>query len=131
MERIILFDGVCNFCDGAVQFIIKRDPKAHFSFASLQSKPGQNLLIKWELPTDTFNSMVYVKENRVYMKSTAALKIARELKGFWPLLYVLILIPKPIRDIAYDLIAKNRYKWFGQKDECMVPSPDVRKRFLS
>lgn len=131
MERIILFDGVCNFCDGAVQFIIKRDPKAHFSFASLQSKPGQNLLIKWGLPTDTFNSMVYVKGTRVYTKSTAALKIVRELKGYWPLLYALILIPKPVRDIAYDLIAKNRYKWFGKKDACMVPTPDVRKRFLS
>ncbi|MDQ0243488.1 putative DCC family thiol-disulfide oxidoreductase YuxK [Bacillus fengqiuensis] len=131
MERIILFDGVCNFCDGAVQFIIKRDPKAHFSFASLQSKSGQDLLTKWDLPTDTFNSMVYAKGNRIYTKSTAALKIARELKGGWPLLYALILIPKPIRDIVYDLIAKNRYKWFGQKDECMVPSPDVRKRFLS
>ncbi|HWO98905.1 MAG TPA: thiol-disulfide oxidoreductase DCC family protein [Bacillus sp. (in: firmicutes)] len=131
MKRIVLFDGVCNFCDGAVQFIIKRDPKSLFLFASLQSKSGQELLTKWNFPTDTFNSMVYIKGNRVYTKSTAALNIARELKGGWPLLYILILIPKPIRDMAYDLIAKNRYKWFGQKNECMIPSSDIRKRFLS
>lgn len=131
MKRIILFDGVCHFCNGAVQFIIKRDPRGLFSFAALQSKPGQDLLEKWDLPTDTFNTMVYVKGNQVYTKSTAALKIARELKGVWPLLYALILIPKPVRDTAYDLIAKNRYKWFGQKNECIIPSPDVRKRFLS
>ncbi|MFC3882200.1 thiol-disulfide oxidoreductase DCC family protein [Bacillus songklensis] len=131
MKRIVLFDGVCNFCDGAVQFIIKRDPEGILSFASLQSEPGQDLLTKLHLSADTFNSMVYVEGTRFYTKSTAALKIARQLSGLWPLLYGFILVPKPMRDAVYDLIAKNRYKWFGQKEECMIPGPDIRKRFLS
>jgi predicted DCC family thiol-disulfide oxidoreductase YuxK len=131
MKRIVLFDGVCNFCNGAVQFIIKRDPKGVFSFASLQSEPGQKQLKNLHLPTDTFNSMVYIEGARFYTKSTAALKIVRQLNGLWPLLYALILVPKPLRDAGYGLISKNRYKWFGQKDECMIPDPDIRKRFLS
>jgi predicted DCC family thiol-disulfide oxidoreductase YuxK len=131
MKRIILFDGVCHFCDGAVQFIIKRDPDARFLFAPLQSSYGQDFLRQQGLPTDTFSSMMYIKGDRVYTKSTAALKIVRELNGFWPLIYIFILIPNPLRDAVYERIAQNRYKWFGKKDTCTIPSPDIRKRFLS
>ncbi|WP_423410293.1 thiol-disulfide oxidoreductase DCC family protein [Heyndrickxia sp. MSNUG] len=129
MHPVILFDGVCNFCDASVQFILNRDPKGIFQFASLQSEAGQNLVKKHNVPADV-DSMILIEDDKVYYKSTAALRISRHLQGAWKWLYGFIIIPSPIRNIVYDLIAKNRYKWFGQKESCMLPPPNIRKRFL-
>lgn len=129
MESIVLFDGECNFCDNSVQFIIKRDPKGHFKFASIQSDIGINILKQFNVPED-INSFILVENNKCYFKSTAALKICRNLKGLWKLPYLLLIVPRGIRDFFYGIIANNRYKWFGKKDSCMIPSPEIRKRFL-
>lgn len=130
MERIILFDGECHFCDQSVQFIIKRDPKGRFTFASLQSDIGKELLKKFHVPED-MDSLVLIEENKCYVQSTAALRVYKNLKGAWKIAYVFLAVPKPIRDFFYDLIAKNRYRWFGKKESCPLPSPEERKRFLS
>lgn len=129
MHPVILFDGVCNFCDASVQFILERDPNETFHFASLQSEAGQELLKKYNVPED-MDSMILIENDKVYYKSAAALRISRYLKGAWKLLYALIIVPAPIRNVVYDLIARNRFKWFGQKESCMLPPPNVRKRFL-
>ena len=130
MKRIILFDGDCNFCDANVQFIIKRDPYAHFHFTSLQSDKGQELIKKHAIPADV-DSLVLIENNKAYTRSTAALHIAKKLDGLWHLLFLFILIPSPIRDGVYNYIAKNRYSWFGKKESsCALPSPEMRKRFL-
>ncbi|MCM3176820.1 thiol-disulfide oxidoreductase DCC family protein [Cytobacillus horneckiae] len=129
MKKVILFDGVCNFCDRSVQFIIKRDHQAVFQFASLQSESGQKLLKKHGVPEDT-DSFIFVDGEKYYDRSSAALHVFKHLPGGWKLLYGLIVLPKPIRDAFYQLIAKNRYKWFGRKESCMLPTPDERKRFL-
>ena len=128
-KPIVLFDGVCNLCSGSVQFILKRDKNNLFQFASLQSKPGQEYLKKFNLPADTFNSFVLVEGDKIYTRSTAALRIARNLKG-WKWLYGFRIVPKFIRDAVYNLIAKNRYRWFGKKDECWIPTPELKSRFL-
>ncbi|MFD2443612.1 thiol-disulfide oxidoreductase DCC family protein [Bacillus sp. CGMCC 1.16607] len=129
MAKIILFDGVCNFCDSSVQFIIKRDPRGNFKFASLQSETGQKLLKQVGLK-DEIDSFVLIDDDQYYLKSSAALKVSRNLNGAWSLFSLLTVIPVPIRDYLYDILAKNRYKWFGKKDSCMLPSPEVRSRFL-
>ncbi|WP_107841916.1 thiol-disulfide oxidoreductase DCC family protein [Metasolibacillus meyeri] len=125
---IVLFDGECHFCDASVQFIIKRDPQAYFHFASLQSEVGQELLARYNVPPT--DSIVLIEKERYYLQSTAALKIARHLQGGWRFAYILIAVPATIRNIAYNIIAKNRYNWFGKKEVCELPSPDIRKRFL-
>ena len=127
---IVLFDGVCNLCNGAVQFIIKRDKKKKFLFASLQGKTGNELLRKFDLPENIFNSFILLEGDKVYTRSTAALKIARKLNGGWKLLYALMIIPQFIRNGVYNIIAKNRYKWFGKRDECMVPTAELKELFL-
>jgi predicted DCC family thiol-disulfide oxidoreductase YuxK len=129
MERIVLFDGECHFCDWSAQFIIKRDPKGLFHFASLQSAVGQELLERYRVPLD-IDSIVLIEQEKVYVKSNAALRICRHLRGAWKLLYIFKLIPNSIRNSVYDWIAKNRYKWFGKKETCMVLPPNVRKRLL-
>jgi predicted DCC family thiol-disulfide oxidoreductase YuxK len=129
MQPVILFDGVCNFCDASVQFILDRDDKELFRFASLQSDAGEELLKKYNVPDDV-DSMILIENGKVYYKSSAALRISRHLRGAWKLFYVFMIVPPPIRNVVYDLIAKNRFKWFGQKDSCMLPPPNVRKRFL-
>lgn len=129
IKQIILFDGECNFCDRSVQFIIKRDPQAVFNFASLQSETGKELLASHLIPEDN-DSIVLISGERAYQKSTATLQIAKQLKGLWKLCYIFIILPRPIRDFFYDKFAKNRYKWFGRKDNCAIPSPEIRKRFL-
>jgi predicted DCC family thiol-disulfide oxidoreductase YuxK len=113
-----------------VQFILLRDKKDRFRFASLQSDYGQNLLREHNLPTESFNSLVLVENGKIYQKSTAALRIARKLKGLWPLLFAFIIIPPFIRNFVYDIIAKNRYRWFGKKEECMLPRPEWKQKFL-
>lgn len=128
MQQIILFDGVCHFCQRNVQFIIKRDRKAVFQFASLQSDIGQKLLTAYHVPADE-NSLILLTENHYYSKSSAALKIAQQLNFPWNLCYLFIIIPKSIRDFIYNFIANNRYRLFKQK-ACKIPSQSVRKRFL-
>lgn len=130
MKKVILFDGECHFCDSSVQFIIKRDQHAQFSFASLQSDIGQKLLAEYQL-SDNLDSMVLIEEGKAFIKSTAALRIAKHLDGLRKWSYILILIPSFIRDSFYQIIAKNRYKWFGRKATCQIPTPEVRKRFLT
>lgn len=129
-DQIILFDGECHFCDRSVQFILKRDRHGYFKFASLQSELGQKLLKKHQIPTDT-DSFVLVTSKQAYVKSTAALKVVRHLTGLWKILYVFILVPRPLRNFVYDVIAKNRYRWFGRKESCDLPTPEMRRRFLS
>lgn len=130
MKRIVLFDGECNFCDSSVQFIIKRDPVAHFYFTSLQSEVGQELVKKYKIPSDV-DSLVLIENNKAFTRSSAALHIAKKLDGLWHLLFLFILVPAVIRNGVYDFVARNRYKWFGKKeDACALPSPELRKRFL-
>lgn len=129
-SRIILFDGVCNLCNGFVQFIIKRDPKAKFKFASLQSPEGLSLLNKLGLPTTGFDSLVYINGDNYLIKSNAGLAILKELEGFWSLFHVVKVIPKFIRDFFYNIISKTRYKIFGKRTSCMIPTPEMKQRFL-
>lgn len=129
MENIILFDGVCNLCDQSIQFIIKRDHTGFYKFGSLQSPNGQKLLEHYQVPTD-IDSFILIRNNKVYTKSTAALKVAQNLDGLWKMLYPLIIIPKPIRDFIYNIIANNRYKWFGKKTSCTLPTPEIKERFI-
>ena len=131
MERLnILFDGVCNLCSGFVVFTIKRDPDAKFKFASLQSNEGGNLQKEFGIDPDNIKTMVLVENDNYYIKSDAVLRIFKHLDGMWFILYYLIYIPRPIRNFVYDLVANNRYRWFGKKDVCMLPSPELKKRFL-
>lgn len=126
---VILFDGVCNLCTGSVQFILKRDKDKTFSFASLQSDYGQKLLQQFNLPTNTFNSFILYQDGKIYTRSTAALQMFQQLNG-WKWVKIFWIVPKFIRDAVYNLIARNRYKWFGKKNECWLPTPDLKARFL-
>jgi predicted DCC family thiol-disulfide oxidoreductase YuxK len=130
-DHIILFDGVCNYCNAMVNFIIKKDKKKLFRFAALQSPAGQNLLEKYYLEKDSFDSFIFISKGNVYQKSTAALMISQYLPWYLKLTQLFWIFPKFIRDWGYDLVAKNRYKWFGKRNECMIPSADVQSRFLS
>ncbi len=130
LERhIVLFDGVCNFCNGSVNFIIDHDPEKRFKFAPLQSEIGQSLIEKHSIPRDV-DSVILVEEGKVYMHSSAGLRIAKGLGGVWSLAYVFIIVPAFIRDWAYKTFAKYRYRMFGKTDACMMPTADVRERFL-
>jgi len=113
-----------------VQFIIKRDKKGRFCFASIQSEYGRTQLLKFQINTAKIDSIVLIDKERAYTRSTAALRIARQLQGAWPVLYGFIIIPSFIRDMAYDFIAKHRYRWFGKKDSCMIPGQELKSRFL-
>lgn len=127
---IIFFDGICNFCNSSVNFIIKRDNKNYFKFASLQSEYAQNFLDLKKLPKNEFDSIILFKNNKLYIKSSATLQITKHLKGLWKLFFILIIIPPFIRNFLYDIIAKNRYKWFGKRDVCMIPDEKIKNRFL-
>jgi len=128
--QIILFDGVCNLCNGFVQFIINRDPEAKFKFASIQSESGKLILNKLGLSSNDLDSLVYVKGEKFFIKSSAGLNILNDLRGFWKLFYVFIFIPKFIRDFFYNIISKTRYRIFGKRNFCMIPSPETKQRFL-
>ncbi len=130
-QPIVLFDGVCNLCNGAVQFIIRHDKKEKFLFASLQSEIGKKILSSNNLSRDNLKTFLLIEDERVYTKSTAALRVIKQLNGFISMLYTFNVIPKVIRDSIYDLVARNRYNWFGKKDECMIPTPQLKARFLS
>ena len=127
---IVLFDGVCHMCSNSVNFIIRRDRRKLFKFAPLQSPVGQELLRRHHLWPDELDTFILIEEGRAYTRSTAALRVAKRLSGLWPLAYMLIVVPKLLRDVVYGVIAKNRYKWFGKRDECMMPTADVKERFL-
>ena len=129
-KHIILFDGVCNFCNDVVNKVIENDTKNTFVFASLQSEIGEKIKKHIGLSPDTDSIVLYLPGIAYYTKSDAALQIARQLKGWYPLLTAGKILPKFLRDKIYDYIAKNRYKWYGKKDACMLPTPEVRSRFL-
>lgn len=129
-EQVILFDGVCNLCNSSVNFVIDRDTKQHFKFASLQSEFGQEQVRKIGGDPSQLNSIVLIEGDQFYRKSTAALRVARKLSGGWPLLYAFIIIPPFLRDLVYDFIAKNRYRWFGKEEACRIPTPELKHRFL-
>jgi predicted DCC family thiol-disulfide oxidoreductase YuxK len=127
---IVLFDGVCNLCNGSVQFVIKRDPKGIFKFASLQSQYASALLTQIGLDASKLYSIIVVTNNKVYQRSDAALKVASRLPGMWPMMGVFKVVPRFIRDAVYNFIASRRYKYFGKRDSCMLPEPGVKDRFL-
>lgn len=126
----MLFDGVCNFCNSSVNFIYARDPRGEFQFASLQSEAGRRLVGKAGLHGHDLDSMVLLEGDRASVKSTAALRAAKRLSGLWPLAGVLLLVPRVIRDWFYDAFAARRYRWFGKQDSCMVPTAEMRSRFI-
>ena len=128
---IILFDGVCNFCNSSINFIIDRDSGNKFKFAALQSETGRQLIIQHGVHDNkTLDSVVLIKNNRIYKKSAAALEIVRDLNAFWPVLYIFKLLPSFILDILYDAIARNRYRLFGKADVCRIPTPQLKQKFL-
>ena len=129
-ESIILFDGVCNLCSGFVQFVLPRDEEGKYRFASLQSDAGQALLAEHDLPSDELDSVVLIEDGESYVKSSAIIQIAAGLGGAYRLLSPFRYLPRSARDRVYDFVADNRYRWFGKKDRCMMPSGDVESRFL-
>lgn len=129
-KYIILFDGVCNLCSGFMQFVFKRDSKSIFKFAWLQDKKSQQIITWLSLPRDKFDTIILIEAAKPHFKSTAVIKIFRLLRFPWPFLIVGYIIPTFFRDWIYDFVAENRYKWFGKKDQCMVPAQEVVKRFL-
>lgn len=130
VSAILLFDGVCNLCNETVLFIIDKDPKKRIKFAALQSVGGREIIEKIRLEANYLKSLVLIIGDKYYLKSDAVFQILSILGGVWKLFYVFKIIPKPIRDYMYDLIAKYRYKVFGRKENCMIPSEEIRQRFL-
>ncbi|HRK53241.1 MAG TPA: thiol-disulfide oxidoreductase DCC family protein [Cyclobacteriaceae bacterium] len=129
-NAVVLFDGVCNLCNGSVQFIIKRDKASKFHFAALQSEYGQTQLLRLGIPPSALQSIVLIKGDRFYQRSNAVLEITKMLGGLWSVLYVFKIVPAFLRDWLYNGIANNRYKWFGRQDQCMIPTPALKARFL-
>lgn len=127
-HAVVLFDGVCNLCHGAVRFIVERDPNGYFHYASLQGKTAQELLGRHGLPV-TLDSLLLVEQGQIYQQSDAALRICSRLPGAWRMLAWFRIIPRPIRDLIYRFIATNRYRWFGQAEQCLLPSPHLQSRF--
>lgn len=130
MDSVILFDGICNFCNSSVNYVIEHDPKGYFKFAALQSEIGERLKEKFCIDTIRTDSVILIEDDKVFTRSTAALRIARKLSGPASLLYAFIIVPRPIRDLLYDQFAKRRYKFFGERNACMIPTPEIRARFL-
>jgi predicted DCC family thiol-disulfide oxidoreductase YuxK len=127
---VILFDGVCNLCNSSVQKVIKYDPQRKFRFTSLQGQLGQEILRHFNLPADQFNSFSLYQDGHLYFKSTAAIKVMRQMNGGWKWLsYLLWIVPFFIRDFFYDFIARNRYKWFGKQESCWLPTPSLKELF--
>lgn len=121
---------MCNLCNGFVNFLIDHDSKNQFRFAALQSEAGQQWLEKTGLKNSDLDSIVVIDDNKAYVKSDAALRIAKKLKGAWPLLAGFRMLPKSVRDKMYDKVARNRYRWFGKREQCRVPTPELKERFL-
>lgn len=129
-QNIIIFDGVCNFCCGAVNFIIKRDPNKKFKFTPMDSKLSTELLEKYDMKHIGKETIYLIIDDKCFYKSTAALEIAKELSGFWYIFNIFKIVPVRLRDFIYDIISKNRYKLFGKKDSCMIPTQDIKDRFI-
>jgi predicted DCC family thiol-disulfide oxidoreductase YuxK len=130
-KKIILFDGVCNLCNRSIQWVIKRDKKNRFQFAAIQSHAGQQLIKERHIDTSEVDSIILIEPGvAYYVRSTAALKIGKSFGGGYTLLSIFEWIPKSIRDWVYNRIANNRYKWFGRQDQCMIPSPELKDKFL-
>jgi predicted DCC family thiol-disulfide oxidoreductase YuxK len=130
MPSVILFDGVCNLCNGFVRFVIARDPDAHFRFGPLQSEAAQRLIGAAQIRGTVPDSVVLVEDGRVWTESSAALRVFRRLRFPWPLAFVFVLVPSPLRNWVYRIVARNRYRWFGRREVCMVPTADLNNRFL-
>ena len=129
-EKLVLFDGVCNFCNFWIQFALKRDKQGKLRFASLQGETARQLLPQYNIDPSIITSVIFIEDGVAYRESTAALKVCRHLDGGWKLFYALIIIPTFIRDGIYKWVGRNRYKWFGKQESCMLPTPEQRKRFL-
>ncbi|MGB3006695.1 MAG: thiol-disulfide oxidoreductase DCC family protein, partial [Chitinophagaceae bacterium] len=129
-NQVILFDGVCNFCNYWVNFTIKKDKKKILRFAPLQGETAKRLIADYKINHTTLSSVIFIDNGKAYTQSSAALRICKHLDNGWKLFYGLIIIPKFIRDPIYNIIARNRYKWFGKKDTCMIPTPELKERFL-
>lgn len=129
-HSIVLFDGVCHLCNGSVNFLLKRDKKECFLFATLQSDSGQALLKQHQLSTNDLDTVILIQQGQVYTKSTAILRVLKELGRGWQIFYVFILLPRFIRDAIYNLVAHSRYRLFGKNEQCRMPSPDIERRFL-
>ncbi len=129
-KGLILFDGVCNFCNSSVNFIIKNDKTDHFRFLPLQSERGKKIVAEYNLDPENLQTVILLEQGRIYTRSTAALRIARKLSGGWKLMYGFVIVPSVVRDFFYNIIARNRYKWWGQRDSCMIPTPEVKRKFL-
>ena len=127
---VIFFDGVCNLCNASVQFAIKHDRNNIFKFTALQGQYAKSVLTQFNIDVKKIESIILLENNRLHTKSSAALRIAKKLDGMWPLLYALIIIPKFIRDWFYDIIAKNRYKWWGKQESCWLPTAELKDKFL-
>jgi predicted DCC family thiol-disulfide oxidoreductase YuxK len=130
-KKIILFDGVCNLCNNTVQFVIKRDVNNIFRFTPLQSDTAKKLLHERNIDIDDIDSIILIEPNvAYYTKSTAALEIGKELKGYDGLSVILLWLPESFRNIVYDYVAKNRYKWYGKKESCMIPTQELKNKFI-
>jgi predicted DCC family thiol-disulfide oxidoreductase YuxK len=129
-RSVVLFDGVCNLCNQSILFVIDRDPRARFAFAPLQSTYAREALERQACGAGDLSTIVLLEDGKCYLRSTAALRIARRLSGAWPLLYGLIVVPRPLRDAVYGWVARNRYRWFGRTDACRIPTPELQSRFL-
>lgn len=130
-KSIIFFDGICNLCNGSIDFIFKRDKKNQFLVSALQEELSKKILSIHSIHPDYLESLILLEGNKIYFKSTAALRIARNLGRLWPVFYVFIIVPQGIRDKFYDWIGRNRYRWFGKKNTCRVASPSEHAKFLS
>jgi predicted DCC family thiol-disulfide oxidoreductase YuxK len=127
---VVLFDGVCNFCNGSVQFVMPRDPAGYFQFAALGTEPATRVLRAAQVDGPLPDSMVLVEDGQVFTRSDAALRIARRLTFPWPLFWGLVVVPRALRDAVYDVIARHRYRWFGKRESCLIPKPGYADRFL-
>lgn len=128
IKHLILFDGVCNLCNGSVNYLIQKDKHKRLNFTTLQSETGQAMVQKFKL--QNIDSIILIENDKAYTQSDAILRIGKALGGIYKLGYAFIIIPRFIRNAIYDFVARNRYKWFGQKDECMIPTPEIRERFI-
>jgi predicted DCC family thiol-disulfide oxidoreductase YuxK len=129
-KATILFDGVCNLCNASVNFVIDRDPAGYFRFGALQSEEGRSLLASLSYPGNYLDSILLVENGEVFRDSDAAVRIAKHLAGAWSMLYHFRWIPRPVRDGVYRWVARNRYRWFGRRDVCRIPTPELKARFL-
>ncbi|MER3497705.1 MAG: thiol-disulfide oxidoreductase [Chitinophagaceae bacterium] len=129
-KPIVLFDGVCNYCNRMVNFIIRQDRKKVFLFAPLQSNTGRQILEKFSITQQAVDSFIIYEKGKVYLRSTAALKLYNRLPWYWKWTQLFWIVPRFLRDAVYDVFAKNRYKWFGKKEECMVPATEIKDRFV-